>query len=96
MAALTTRPPRLSESQATLLLETVELEAPKLVPVARRVAAGEVVADADANELEDALVRAMTSDYTTEGGLTQRGMALDAVVGIARQHAVSFFRGDAS
>lgn len=96
VAALTPRLPRLSEAQMALLIETVELEARELVPLAQRIAAGEVVADLEADELEDVLVQAMTSEYTAEGGLTQRGMALDELVGVARQHAASFFQEDGS
>ena len=91
---MTREPAQLSKKQLNLLRETLESDAPNLLPLVRRLADGGTMDDSEADRLEEVLAQAMTSDYNTEDGLSQRGNALDDLIGICRQRAESFFRDE--
>jgi hypothetical protein len=92
MATLSREPTQLSKRQFDLLRETLESDAPNLLPLVRRLADGGTMEDSEADRLEDVLAQAMTADYNMKDGLSQRGNDLDDLLGVCRQHAESFFR----
>jgi hypothetical protein len=83
---------RFSGEQVALMLEVLEGAAPSVRRVAARAGHGEVVSDAEAEELVNALSDVMLDQECDAEGLTARGIAIDDLIGIARQMSEDFYR----
>ena len=75
------------------MLEIITERRPPLVPLAERVAHGEIISDIEAEDLTNALADVMLEDEWSEGiGFTPRGAAIDDLLGIVRQMSEGFYR----
>jgi hypothetical protein len=84
---------KLTPAQATLMSEAL-VGAPRHVSEAAvRIGRGEVVSDADAEAVVDALATAMLGDkgYSQAGGLTERGIEIDKLIGVVQQMSEHFY-----
>lgn len=80
-------------AQATLMNEVL-LGAPRHVTEAAvRIGQGEVVSDVDAEAVVGALATAMLGDkgYSQAGGLTERGIEIDKLIGVVQQMSEHFY-----
>ena len=91
LAALNPKPQRLSTEQIALLVATIGERAPHLVPVAERLGRGKSVNDHDIDQIEEVLAQEMAMEYSDAHGLTGRGIEMDDLIGVVRQHGESFF-----
>jgi hypothetical protein len=83
----------LSDQQAALLQEIIAERRPSLVPLAERVARGEVIPDIEADDLTSALADVMMEDeWSEDTGFTPRGAAIDDLLGVVRQMSDDFYR----
>jgi hypothetical protein len=85
---------KFSTEQVAFMREALDGADPSVLRLAERVGRGEVISDAEAEELVDALSVVMLSSegYDPEHGLTAFGIAIDGLIGIAQQMSEGFYR----
>ena len=84
---------KLTPAQATLLNEALVGAPRHLTDAALRIGRSEVVPDAEAEAVVDALANVMLSDqgYSEAQGLTERGIEIDKLIGVVQQMSEHFY-----
>jgi len=82
---------RLSREQIGLVNEVVEERAPHLAGTAEELAEGRVIADAEIDELAEVISYAMSEETDAKGRYTERGLALDGLIGVLLQWSDRYF-----
>lgn len=83
----------LSVEQIAVMNEVLADAPPKVRATAAKIASREIVPDDDAEEVVDALARAMLADSANFDGdeLIGRGVEIDRVIGIVQQMSEHFY-----
>jgi hypothetical protein len=84
-------PLRFTPDQADLLRSVVAESTPQLQDLANRVIRGSTITGAQADELEGFLLDAAFRHEDRRGSLTERGKAIDGLLGIVASHREDFF-----
>jgi hypothetical protein len=84
---------KLTPAQAASMNEAVVGAPQRVIEAAGRIGRGEVVPDADAEAVVDALTSVMLGGegYSEAEGLTERGIEIDDLIGVVQQMSEHFY-----
>jgi hypothetical protein len=82
---------KLTPDQVLVMNEVLVGAPPDVLSASTRIGKGEVVTDEEAEAVVDALASAMTEGYSQSAGLTERGIAIDDMIGVVQQMAEHFY-----
>jgi hypothetical protein len=82
---------RLSSEQIGLVREVVEERAPHLAGTVEELSEGRVIADPEIDELAEVISYTMSEETDEKGRYTERGLALDGLIGILFQWSARYF-----